>query len=199
MPTPDTFSCAPIGNFVKRYLSQSKVSIDPFSRNKRWATYTNDLNPETEAEHHMKADKFLSMLVAQNVKADLIIFDPPYSLSQAKEVYAKFGEQQFTLADTQNVGAWQVEKRLCNKLLLPGGVFLHFGWHSNGLGKKYHCQIIELLLVAHGRSHNDTICLAEVKVAHQGEMNFAKLSNNACSRPAFGSGGLCESDESAGG
>lgn len=181
MPNPDTFSVPPIGDFVKRYLSQSRVSVDPFARNKRWATYTNDLNPETEAEHHMKANDFLAMLVEQKVKADLIIFDPPYSLRQVKEVYQQIGTVPFELADSQNAVHWSIEKRLCNKLLLPGGVFLHFGWHSNGLGKKYHCQIIELLLVAHGRGHNDTICLAEKKAVHQGEMNFAMLSNNACS------------------
>ena len=65
MPNPDTFSIPPIGGFVKKYLSQSRVSVDPFARNKRWATYTNDLNPETEAEYHMKANDFLAMLVEQ--------------------------------------------------------------------------------------------------------------------------------------
>lgn len=189
MPTPDTFDCPPIGEFVKRYLAQSQESIDPFARNKRWAKYTNDLNPETQAEYHMKADKFLSMLIEQKVKADLIIFDPPYSLSQAQEVYAKFGEQQFSQADAQNVGAWQSEKKLCNKLLQPGGVFLHFGWHSNGLGKKYHCRIIEILLVAHGHSHNDTICLAELKEAHQGEFSFATPSNTSLNPTAESAAG----------
>lgn len=47
MPTADTFDCLPIGGFVKRYLDQSTVSIDPFARNKLWATHTNDLNTET--------------------------------------------------------------------------------------------------------------------------------------------------------
>lgn len=52
MPSPDTFSCQPIGHLVKRYLAKSQVSVDPFARNKRWATYTNDLNPDTAAEYH---------------------------------------------------------------------------------------------------------------------------------------------------
>lgn len=63
MPSADTFDIAPIGDLVKRYLSQSKISIDPFARNKRWATYTNDLNPITDAEYHMMASDFLKMLV----------------------------------------------------------------------------------------------------------------------------------------
>lgn len=47
MPNPDTFDCKPLGQIVVRYLSG--VSIDPFARNKRIATYTNDLNPGTAA------------------------------------------------------------------------------------------------------------------------------------------------------
>lgn len=64
MPNADTFSVKPIGEFVQRYLAASKVSVDPFARNKRWATHTNDLNPETAAEHHMDAQAFLEHLKA---------------------------------------------------------------------------------------------------------------------------------------
>lgn len=49
MPNHDTFSVKPIGEFVRRYLDASKVSVDPFARNKQWATYTNDLDPNTSA------------------------------------------------------------------------------------------------------------------------------------------------------
>ena len=56
MPTSDTFDCKPIGEFVRQYLKG--VSVDPFARNKRWATHTNDLNPDTRAEHHMDAESF---------------------------------------------------------------------------------------------------------------------------------------------
>jgi len=58
MPSADTFSIPPIGDFVKRYLHSAVVSVDPFARNKRWATYTNDLSPDTMAEHHMDARDF---------------------------------------------------------------------------------------------------------------------------------------------
>lgn len=32
MPNSETFTVAPIGDFVKRYLAGSKVSVDPFAR-----------------------------------------------------------------------------------------------------------------------------------------------------------------------
>jgi hypothetical protein len=169
MPSADTFDVPPIGEFVKSYLRNSKVSIDPFARNKRWATYTNDLNPETAAEYHMPAVDFLRTLVERGIQADLIIFDPPYTLHQSKECYESIG-LPFMMEDAQQAGVWSREKEYCYKLLKPAGVFLHFGYHSNGMGKARGTQIEEILIVAHGRNHNDTICMAERKTAHQPAM-----------------------------
>jgi len=67
----DTFSCKPIKEFVQRYLEAAEVSIDPFARNKDWFTHTNDLNPETSAQHHMDAEEFLRLMSSQGVIADL--------------------------------------------------------------------------------------------------------------------------------
>ena len=52
-------------------------------------------------------------------------------------------------------------KDLARDILSPGGTALHFGWNSTGLGLKHHMEMIELMLVCHGGSHNDTICMAE--------------------------------------
>ena len=87
MPNKNTFDVQPIGLFVKKYLDRSKVSIDPFARDKEWATYTNDINPETKAMYHMDARGFLEEMVLMEVKADLVILDPPYSTRQMKECY----------------------------------------------------------------------------------------------------------------
>ncbi len=81
MPSHNTFDIGPIGDFVKKYLLQSTISVDPFARSKRWATYTNDLNEGTAAEYHMDAEEFCLMLQNKGIKADLVIFDPPYSQS----------------------------------------------------------------------------------------------------------------------
>ena len=67
--------------------------------------------------------------------------------------------------EAANMGHWSKEKKICAQLLTVNGYFLHFGWHSNGLGKCRHAKIEEVLLVAHGRAHNDTICTAERKTA----------------------------------
>lgn len=166
MPSIDTFDIAPIGELVKRYLCASKISIDPFARNKRWATYTNDLNPNTAAEYHMPAVDFLRMLLEHRVIADLIIFDPPYTIGQVKQCYESIG-LQFMLNDAQQAGIWSIEKDLCYELLDVSGVFIHCGYHSNGMGKQRDMVIDELLLVPHGRNHYDTIVTVEHKLAHQ--------------------------------
>lgn len=160
----NTFTIKPIKEFVWRYWNAAEVSIDPFARNTQWATYRNDLNPNTKAEYHLYAKEFLQKMVDMKIKADLILFDPPYSLEQAKRSYQKYGHWQFR--DTQEVGRWVEEKTLCNKLLETGGVFLHFGWHTNGLGLQYNCEIEEILIIAHGSAKNDTLCMAERKNGH---------------------------------
>ena len=170
-PTGDTFSCAPIKQLVKRYLAQSTVSIDPFARNKQWATYTNDLNPNTTAQYHMDVRDFLQMLVDQNVQADLILFDPPYSPAQVKQLYDSIG-QKTTQQDVQRTSNWPQEKALCHQLLKTGGHILCFGWDSVGMGNSRLYQLLEVLLVCHGPTHHDTICVVEQKLAHQLELEL---------------------------
>lgn len=170
MPSADTFDVPPIGEFVKKYLRQSKVSIDPFARNKRWATYTNDLNPDTAAEWHLDALDFLKMLKEKGVLADLVIFDPPYSPRQFQECYEGIG-LKMNGGDAWRTAAWTLERDLVNELLGMDGHVLSFGWNSMGMGKRGF-DIVELLLVTHGAAHNDTICMAERKIAHQLELYF---------------------------
>lgn len=119
MPDADTFSVPIIGDWVRLYLHRSTVSVDPFARNKRWATYTNDLNPGTAADHHMDALDFCAMLTADGVLADLVIFDPPYSPRQVSESYANVGHKA-TMADTQSAW-WKLRKDAAAKLVAPGG------------------------------------------------------------------------------
>jgi hypothetical protein len=163
MPSKDTFSVPPIGEFVKRYLAQSKISVDPFARNKRWATYTNDLSNETEAEHHMDAEDFIWMLAADGVRADLVIFDPPYSPRQISECYKSVG-LTVGMKETQSAVLYKRVRDAVEWVVAPGGVVLSFGWNTVGMGIKRGYELEEVLLVCHGGAHNDTICIAERKI-----------------------------------
>jgi hypothetical protein len=163
MPNAETFGIAPIGKFVRSYIDRSKVSIDPFARDRAWATYTNDINPKTAAQSHQDAEAFLGELQARGVNADLALFDPPYSPRQVSEHYKDAG-LQVTREDTQNGRLYKRVRDALDPLMLPGGIVLSFGWQSAGMGKTRGYELIETMLVAHGGGHNDTICIAERKM-----------------------------------
>ena len=165
MPSADTFSIPPIADFVRRHLTG--VSVDPFARNSALAYYRNDLNPKTAADYHMDAVAFLEMLANDGITAGTVILDPPYSPRQISECYAAAGETA-GMKDTQNARLYRDVRKSARRLCRPGSLVLSFGWNSAGMGKGF--EPIELLLVAHGGAHNDTICLAERMVAQQMEL-----------------------------
>lgn len=164
MPNRDTFSVPPIREFVARYMKDSSVSVDPFARNARLATHTNDINPETDAEYHMDAEAFLALMHEQHVRADLGIFDPPYSPRQISECYRAAG-LTVGMKETQNAALYRRVRDALDSIIVDGGVVLSFGWNSAGMGRARGYEIIEVLMVPHGAAHNDTICIAERKSA----------------------------------
>jgi len=168
MPNAKTFSVQPIGEFVRAYLACSKVSVDPFARNRDWATYTNDINPATSAQWHEDAETFCRLLDAKGIRADLALFDPPYSPRQVSEHYREAG-LQVTAEDTQNGRLYRRVRDALDALIAPGGLVLSFGWQSAGMGIGRGYELLETLLVAHGGGHNDTICIAERKLRNEQE------------------------------
>lgn len=169
MPNADTFSVKPIGEFVQRYLAECKngggMSIDPFARNKNWCDLTNDLNPHTSAQFHMKAEEWLPGLLAEyREKFSLGILDMPYSPRQISECYKDSGLTA-GMAETQNARLYSSVKSALAPLLKPDAIVLSFGWSTSGMGKKHGFEIIEIMLCCHGGAHNDTICVAERRAA----------------------------------
>jgi hypothetical protein len=160
MPSSDTFDVKPIGDFVRRYLAESAVSVDPFARNKEWATYTNDLNPNTKAKNHRDAELFLQDLYHGEPICDLVILDPPYSPRQIAECYKELG-RKVGMVDTQSALLYKRVRDAALPLVKMGGIILSFGWNSVGMGIERGFKIEELMLCCHGGAHNDTICLAE--------------------------------------
>ena len=49
------------------------------------------------------------------------------------------------------------------RIIKPKGIAICFGWNSMGLGKNRGFKMIEILLVPHGGSKNDTIVTVELK------------------------------------
>lgn len=162
-PNSNTFSIPHIRAMVKTYLASAAVSVDCFARNKTWATYTNDLNPDTAAQYHLDSADFLEMLAGRGVVADLILFDPPYSPRQIKECYDGIGLKMKT-EDAWRTNGWSRERKAIGEIVREGGHVISFGWHSNGMGEHFGFQITEMMQVCHGWGHNDTIVTVERKI-----------------------------------
>lgn len=158
MPSAETFSIPPIRQLVSWHLHHARVSVDPFARNSRAATFTNDLNPGTAAEYHMDAVDFLRAMATKEVIADLVLLDPPYSPRQITECYAAAGLKA-TTSDTQNSRFMADVRDAVEAITRRGSVVLSFGWNSTGMGDRWTTDSI--MLVCHGGAHNDTICLVQ--------------------------------------
>lgn len=163
MPSPATFSIPPIAAFIRRHLRDGMISADPFARNSTLATYTNDMDMGASSTFHLEAEAFLFALHMESVKLDALLFDPPYSPRQIAEVYAKVG-LSVGMRETHNAALYKRVRNAADVIMKPGAVCLSFGWNSAGMGKQRGYRMDEVLLVAHGGAHNDTICVAETKI-----------------------------------
>ncbi len=158
MPSAETFTIPPIHSLTMRYVRDGKGWIDPFAGNNSPAEFTNDLNPNTKAKSHKEALDFCKEFSPGSKRGG--IFDPPYSTRQIKECYEGIGLSGFT---TDN-SFWSRVKDALSLLIAPGGYVLSYGWNSCGMGKKRGFILCEILLVCHGRGHNDTIVTVERRV-----------------------------------
>lgn len=158
MPNKNTFDIKPICNLIKEELTDG-LWIDPFANRNKFATITNDLNPEYDTNYHMDALDFMQMFDDNSV--DGILYDPPYSPRQVSECYNSVGYN--VTWDTTKASFWGNHKREISRIVKLGGKVITFGWNSGGIGNKYGFEIKRILMVPHGGWHNDTICTVEIK------------------------------------
>lgn len=166
MPSAWTFAITPIRNLLSRYVAdQGRGWIDPFAGCFSPAEFTNDMNPTRTARWHMEAATFCRSLTKLSGHAffEGVLFDPPYSNRQISEHYKGLGKRARAL-DTSTRFYSSIKADLA-PLILPGGLAISFGWNSVGFGKKHGFRIVEIMLVSHGGSRNDTIVTVEQKVA----------------------------------
>ena len=156
MPNALTFSIQPIKLFLEEEI-RGEEWADPFARNTDLAKYTNDLNPNTKAKSNMEALDFLKTFKDNSL--DGVLFDPPYSPRQIKEVYDKIG---IPLHDTKS-SVWSNWKKEIARIVKPGGKVISFGWNTCGIGITLGFEIQRILLICHGGNHNDTITTLEIK------------------------------------
>ena len=157
MPHKNTFSIKPIGKIVRRYIHG--VSVDPFANSNRLASVTNDLDPAMGCDYCMDALGFLKMWNDDEI--DTVLFDPPYSPRQVSECYKRFGKT-VNMQTTQS-SFWSAMKREIARIVKVDGIVITCGWNSGGVGKSHGFEMMEIMLVAHGGWHNDTIVTVERK------------------------------------
>lgn len=163
MPSPNTFSIKPIAELLDRWLEGRAVIVDPFARDSRRGTITNDLNPETAAQHHTDAVSFLYELGMNGTQADAVLIDPPYSPRQIAECYQQIGKPCST-RDTQNARLYREVKDTAAPLVRIGGIAICCGWSGCGFGEKRGFELRETLVVVHGGAHSATIVTVEEKM-----------------------------------
>ena len=155
MPNSETFEITPIGELVERVVEDSDgVWLDPFAGRSDVADVTNDLNPEIDTDYTQEAQGFLSKFESGSIRGG-VVFDPPYSPRQIKEVYESVGIE--TTMETTQSKFWRVIKDEIQRVCAPGAKVVCCGWNSGGIGKGRGFETTEILLVAHGGWHNDTI------------------------------------------
>lgn len=171
MPSAWTFTIKPIKELLSRYVpAGGKGWIDPFAGDNSPAEFTNDQHPERKARWHMDSEEFCKMFSTNPEGAaqmkwsyfDGVLFDPPYSYRQVSEHYKEVGKKARSI-DTSSNFYNRVMNAICDKIK-PGGYAITFGWNSNGFGKNRGFEQVEILLVAHGGHHNDTLCVVERKL-----------------------------------
>ena len=161
MPNSKTFTIKPIKQFVEDEVNKGGVIVDPFANECKYGTIRNDLNPEFDTDYHMDALQFLQSL--DDESADLVLYDPPYSISQASEMYKSYGKEKLEI-NVANMKYWAECKNNVARILKPNGRVICCGWNTNGLGKGRGFEMTSILIVSHGGSKNDTLVTLEYKV-----------------------------------
>jgi len=158
MPNKNTFDIQPINDFIHKHLF-GEIVIDPFANKNTIATITNDLDPQYNTNYNLDALDFLKIFDDSSI--DMVLFDPPYSPRQISECYKDL-EVSVNMETTQS-SYWSNLKKEIARVIKPNGKVITCGWNSGGIGDKYGFEIKEILLVAHGGWHNDTIVTYEIK------------------------------------
>ena len=160
MPNGNTFTIKPIKEFVEKEVNKGGVIVDPFATNCQYGTITNDLNPEFNTTSHLDALEFLKTIPDNSV--DLVLFDPPYSITQASQLYKEYGKDKLEVS-VNNMKYWKLCKDNIARILKTNGRVICCGWNTNGIGKTRGFEMTNILIVSHGGSKNDTLVTLEYK------------------------------------
>jgi hypothetical protein len=158
----DTHQWKSFGKILREIGFESDwVVVDPFARNCPLAReWSNDINPETSANHHEESELFLSIVPSNS--ADLVVFDPPFSEPMAER---RYGEGANLYAEPGKIGRLMTE---IQRILKSDGKLLKFGYNSTK-----HFPQLDLIggwVINFGGNRNDVI----VTCWQYGQMSLEK-------------------------
>lgn len=159
MPNKWTFTIKPIKELLVDEVNEG-LWCDPFAGKHSPAQVTNDLNESNTTTHHLDALDFLQK--QESEKYDGVLYDPPYSITQAKQCYDGFGKDMFV--EVTRMDYWSRCKNEMKRILKTNGKVICFGWNTMGLGKNRGFEMSRILIVPHGGSRNDTLVTVERKL-----------------------------------
>lgn len=155
MPNKWTFTIPPIAELLKEEMVG--LTADPFAGKNSPAHEQNDIEETAgniDADH---TDALTWLKGKRTARYDTVLYDPPYSITQAR----MYGKKEFS-----SMKYWADCKNEIARILKPGGKAICFGWSSMGIGKNRGFEMNRILLVPHGGSKNDTIVTVETKLAN---------------------------------
>ena len=149
MPSKWTFTISPIKELLEEEVTLGSW-CDPFAgkNGARYASITNDIE-----YGGVDALAFLKTLATRTL--DGVLYDPPYSITQAR----MYGKKEFS-----SMKYWADCKNEIARITKRKGKVICFGWSSMGFGKNRGFEMTRILLVPHGGSKNDTLITVEVKL-----------------------------------
>ena len=162
MPNAWTFTILPIKKLLDEEYTDGSW-CDPFAGKMSFhnSMYSNDLSPDSPARYHEDALTFLKSM--ETGFFDGVLFDPPYSITQAKQHYGGRGMEKLDTKPT-SMKYWGDCKTEIARITKKGGKVICFGWNTMGIGKSRGFRMDRILIVPHGGSKNDTLVTVEKKL-----------------------------------
>ncbi len=140
MPNRYTFKIKPIMDLIREEAPDFTNWIDPFAGkfSPVPALNQNDLDLTMPALNHLDALAFLKQI---KVPVDDVLFDPPYSLNQARRKYGRgFSNKRY----------WSQVKNEIARIVCVGGKVISCGWEAFPLGINRGFEPTRILLITHG-------------------------------------------------
>ncbi len=157
-----------LANLERKQATVALLPVEPrfiCAHNGSGRTMSASYEVATLADAMAIYSSFLPLIVDAEAWKSGCISVLPAAINRYAEAKHETSTLQFT-AHAENAALYKRVRDAAMRVLSPDAVVLSFGWNSSGMGKGRGFELIEQVNVCHGGAHNDTICIAERRVAN---------------------------------